>query len=186
MERAVQLTHNVAEWNKNRTFNRRITCITDDADVIKKHVSQPTEAHLNKNEKLLTSSYGITWMTRGNTAAVWFKPGDGMFNAVETIAHELAHVVTAGSHGYTWRRMVSLLTPLIVTMMHPTRFIDRVADDEFILNIIRHNVRIYRKQSVHAEHFISLDDEVRKMKKEADVHFKATKRCMNRFLEFTK
>lgn len=102
LERVVAFTQRVAEWNGNRRGQHEIECISDDLDHIYTHgvMKRASDRH----------NYG-TCFYRGKYAFIHINPDAGSTHhrRVDTLAHELAHAVTQGAHGFTWRRMYAML-----------------------------------------------------------------------------
>lgn len=112
---AIGLMHRVAKVNGNTEWNRRVGCITDSDEEILRHLSI-TQAIAYQSLPTAFKDLGATWQRSRNgnyTAAIWLRANQTPQTYVDTLAHELAHVVTRSVHGWVWRRMCIILTPLI-------------------------------------------------------------------------
>jgi hypothetical protein len=124
INRAVETAYNVARLNGNRRGVRdRITCVTDSLDVVHTY---DVKRHKNDATNLGCCYYTKWWEpeTRSmvTAAIIYVNPkrdhGDGQ---LFTFTHEVAHALTQGAHGYTWRRMYTLLLPLFWRIFdHPS------------------------------------------------------------------
>lgn len=59
--------------------------------------------------------------TTGDTvrgAVIWLRDNRGYDELVDTLTHEVAHGCSQGAHGFTWRRMYTLLTPFAMNIFH--------------------------------------------------------------------
>jgi hypothetical protein len=118
----IDLTYRVAAHNRNRRdVCQRVDCVTDDLDVAYEYPVKKTKTD--------ATNYGTCFYVieeRSATgkstryAVIHLMSGRGEGNALTTLTHEVAHALTQGSHGYTWRRMFALLLPLAwKTFDHP-------------------------------------------------------------------
>ena len=97
----VGLSQDVARWNGNTTWQRPLRLITDDLDLAITESRDPIRAD---------QYLGMNWPGSG---VIWIN-GErrSRESTTRTLAHEMAHQLTRGAHGYTWRRMYVMLAPL--------------------------------------------------------------------------
>jgi hypothetical protein len=115
INRALEVAYRVVRLNGNRRGVRdRVVCVTDSLDVVHTY---SVRKHKNDTTNLGCCYYTTWWDPEAcvsvTAAIIYVNPvrdhGDGH---VFTLTHEVAHALTQGSHGYTWRRMYALLLPL--------------------------------------------------------------------------
>lgn len=115
----IDLAYRVAAKNRNkRGVADEITCVTDDLDVV---YGYPVKHGKTDSTNLGTTFYFTYWhpetRTHRKAAVIHLDPKRTW--VVTTFAHEVAHALTAGTHGYTWRRMNALLLPLAWKTFRP-------------------------------------------------------------------
>lgn len=117
---AISLMHGVARWNRNSEWDRQIIAITDRSDQALQFLTTNQYTHYMRNTAAFTE-LGVTWLREANfddarvtNASVWINPSQNEEQHIYTLAHELAHVTARTAHGWTWRRMCVMLTPMIM------------------------------------------------------------------------
>lgn len=195
VRRAVDLTYDVVGWNGNRRGVRdTVACVTDDLDVVYTYaVKRDRNDRTNYGTCFYTSWWDATRVPSHVTAAIIHvsPTRQNVSNAVTTLSHELAHAVTQGAHGYTWRRMFTLLTPLVWKVFdHPCG----PASGRLWLDLrdtVQSTVTRYASRT-HGGYvgggsdwyddgdaeFLSRMD---KLEREIDKHVRASRRCFDRF-----
>lgn len=104
----IRVARKVARWNRNRTWDNRITCVTDDRNEVAKHMNVSPPVVDRAVERAVGSTFRCD---EGHV--IWVSPGHTSWSeAVVTLNHEVAHALTVGAHGWTWRRMHLMLLPL--------------------------------------------------------------------------
>lgn len=180
---AVRLTHIVARWNRNTEWNRRVVCVTNDDDEILRHISiAQRDAYLHAPTAF--KDLGATWPRKLHNgelgAAIWIRRDQDLMSAVDTLAHELAHVVTKSVHGWGWRRMCVMLTPMI--RAHVYHDMSQMSDS-YAEEITKTVMQYYRTTRLSGQHTNSLRHQVYE---EMNKHIKAARRAFDRFNSFVE
>lgn len=109
----IDVAFRVAAHNRNRRgVCQRVACVTDDINVAYEY---PVKKSKTDSTNYGTCFYCSHWnpaageLVRYAVIHLMKNRGDA---AVTTLTHEVAHALTQGAHGYTWRRMFALLLPL--------------------------------------------------------------------------
>ena len=137
----ISYARRIVEANGNRRGVCKISCVTDSQDVVKTY---GVKLHRDDASLLGCCYYHSYWdgNTRTTVRAAVIRvaphaPHTDARDHVRTLAHEIAHALTTGSHGYTWRRMYALILP----------FAGKIFDfeydmwDEILKTINRYGVR---------------------------------------------
>lgn len=175
---AVMLTHSVARWNRNTEWNRRVLCVTDDTTVILNHISVAQRDAYTLSSTAF-KDLGATWprgLANGQLAAsIWIRQSQEFTSAVDTLAHELAHVVTKSVHGWGWRRMCVMLTPMI--RAHVYHDMSQLSTDH-AESVTKMVMQYYRTNRLSGEHTNSLRHQVYE---EMNKHIAAARRAFQRY-----
>lgn len=108
----IDVAFDVARWNGNKRGVRdEVYALTDSLDVVR---SYPVKSHKNDETNWGCCYYfsywdGVEHRTVGSSV-IYVNPNAP--EKIETLAHEIAHALTAGVHGFTWRKMYAMLLPL--------------------------------------------------------------------------
>lgn len=104
----LDLSRAVARTNGNTTWQRPLKLLTVDRDQALSTLIGYDKSHSINHAQAL----GICWPHSG---VIWVKPqvtrGNHVGN-IATMCHEVAHLLAAGGHARTWRRMYMMLYPL--------------------------------------------------------------------------
>ena len=182
--RCVDLVRGVARWNRNTTSENHVLCITDDPEMTIKYLSDGQRVRVAKDPNM--------WDILGHTWSRWVeKPQDGqviwinptkhedMSSYVDTFAHELAHAFTKTSHGWTWRRMYVMVTPMIMKMVLPNE------SHYTTSQLARRVVREYRRRSISGAKVSDIDPHWQlAVFNESQAHIRAANRCHPRFASY--
>jgi hypothetical protein len=114
----LDVAHRVLERNRNRRGVSIIKCITDDLDTVYEY---PVKKGKTDTTNLGTCFYFTYWKpeTREYVRSAVIHLDTQRTGVATTFAHEVAHSMTTGTHGYTWRRMFALLLPLAWKHLRP-------------------------------------------------------------------
>lgn len=182
--RCVDLVRSVARWNRNTTSENHVLCITEDREIAEKYLSD------GQRERAEKSTDG--WQTHGTTWSRWVeKPLDGqiiwlnpekhenVLSYVDTFAHELSHAFTRTTHGWTWRRMYVMITPMIMQIVIPNEAHYTTSQ------LARRVVREYRRRSVSGARVSDIDPRWQlAVFNESQAHIRAADRCHPRFSHY--
>jgi hypothetical protein len=189
VQRFIDIAYQVAKRNRNRRdVCDRIVCVTDSLETVYSYNVKKSRTDATN----IGCCYFIHWwdpeQRRHVTGAVLYVTS--YHNSVNTLAHEMAHALTQGSHGYTWRRMFSLLLPIAWRVFGVSDDVNPLmwynVNSVIFNNVTRYGVR-------YAGSYVSVgsladegDDEAyrsrfEKILVESDRHFKASQRMFARF-----
>lgn len=154
VQRAAAFAAAVALLNRNRNYlgevHQPVALVTDDLDEVRKSRVSVT-FYLNQETYLGTCWSGnetiggsLIWLNAVNLRLNMPRPRTGL---VETLIHELAHAYTTGKHGWTFRRMYTLLQPHICELFSVYRKLDDVRET------------IYKYQQKHASRRLVVHDD---------------------------
>lgn len=184
IDRFIKIAYDVAAWNGNRKdVSEHIAAVSNDYSMlVNSYALKPLST------RQLKSFYGCCFYSHywePNTRAtvkyaiIYIRPGRPRLETIETLAHEVAHAISAGAHGYTWRRMYAMLLQ-IAAMIFNVQDQMRVADSIF-MTVKRYAVRTHGSwtdNSYADEVFI---DRMMKIETEVNKHIAASKRCARAF-----
>lgn len=130
---AVLTARTVLRLNRNRTWSCAVNLITDDGALALQELRTLAVPDLwVRRAAFATSSptagyLGYQWRY-ANTSVIWLCPDRGEVSTVRTLAHEVAHALTLGAHGRTWRRAYLGILPI---------FYDRLLGSTFNVENVR-------------------------------------------------
>lgn len=139
---AAQAVAMVARRNRNTEWNRPITCITDDVNTALEHMSPYMRTAYMRTGGAF-QELGVTFLP-GNTqrgVVIWIRPTQSHESTLVSLAHELSHVVARSNHGHVWRRMASVTTPIVQSIMTEA---SHYLSDSNIIDVARDIVGTYR------------------------------------------
>lgn len=182
---AIALAQRVAKWNGNRKgVAEVIDVVTDSLDVVYQY---PIKRHPQDHANLGCTYYHSCWHPETRTmkrhAVIYVAPDKHAsdFDRVRTFVHEVAHTLTQGSHGFTFRRMYSMLMAVLPRIFS----FDAVDIHREALNVVqRYGVRYQSTYSLGTYANADEDQWLSRMDKidaEAEKHFKAALRAISEF-----
>lgn len=182
--RCVDLVRGVARWNRNTTSENHVLCVTDDQDTVLQYLSDAQRVRV-ANDPTIWDILGHTWSRwvekPQDGQAIWINPTkhEDAYSYVDTFAHELAHAFTKTSHGWTWRRMYTMITPMIMKIVLPDEAHYTTAQTA------RRVVREYRRRSVSGAKVSDMDTRWQLAAfNESQAHIRAAERCHPRFSHY--
>lgn len=169
-----EVARNIAAWNRNRRGVRHIAAITNNLEQARELGAGVKPRHAeNWGMCYYRRSWAVTEARYLEEAVIWINPTiRAKGETTKTIAHEVAHALTQGAHGYTWRRMNALLLPFAETLLDG--FITSALYDDIRRTVGRYGVR-YEHTS---ETWYDAND---KKDEEASKHYEAQNRTWQKF-----
>lgn len=176
---ALRTLHTIGFLNRNSEWMRPTLIITHNDHIMRTHL--PHESWKMFQQPDVHESYGITWpcvqVQSRVGSVIWLNKSTlrrrnkyGLYDeheSIDTLAHELAHVITRSVHGHVWRRMCVMMTTLLRARLFPELDVMNHARIRMIAHTI---VRQYRQTGA----LTSVGYQ------EADAHAHATERMITR------
>lgn len=187
----IDVAFDVAQWNGNkRSVRDEVYALTDSLDVVR---SYPVKSHKNDETNWGCCYYFSYWDGAGHrtvhSSVIYVKPDAP--ERTETLAHEIAHALTAGVHGFTWRKMYAMLLPLAYDAVDPP-LPGVVGDDPWrhaipyrVHYVVRRYGIRYESGYVQGSDAFAVDYRLRAEKIDAEVarHMRSARRCYDVFAE---
>lgn len=101
----VRLSRKVIRDVRGSYWDTPIRVITDDRDLTALTLPPADQTP----PALFTSTHGMCWPSAG---VIWISPSDIIVPRITVLAHEVAHSLSPGNHGESWRRNYMCLLPL--------------------------------------------------------------------------
>lgn len=176
---SLRTLHTIGFLNRNSEWMRPTLIITHNDHIMRAHL--PHESWKMFQQPDIRESYGITWpcvqVQSRVGSVIWLNKSTlrkrnkhGLHDeheSIDTLAHELAHVITRSVHGHVWRRMCVMMTTLLHARLFPEF---DVMNHAYVRTIARTVVQQYRQTNASMS----------MCHQEADTHARATQRMITR------